>query len=246
MSNRWIEPENWPALADMDVHVWLAHLPSLRARLEELIRFLSLEERERAARFRFEEHRERSQITRGLLRSLLGQYLHRAAGEFCFSYNAHGKPEVKDCGIHFNTSHSGDYAAFAFSRTGAVGVDIEQFREDIIRRDQIAEKHFAPGERAQLRALAEGERSRAFFDLWTRKEAFVKARGDGLFSGLNQFEVSVSEPRVLSVNNVAATNWWMGELPKIENHSGAVVVNAPACSPQFWKCSGRFIAAAQP
>ena len=242
MSDRWIEPDHWPALAEREVHVWLAHVPTLRRRLEEFVQLLSPEERERAARFRFDEHRERSQITRGGLRSLLAQYLGSGARELCFAYNAHGKPEVKSCGIYFNTSHSGDYAAFAFTRAGDVGVDIEKFRGDITRRDQIAERHFAPGERAQLQAIAEAERTRAFFDLWTRKEAFVKARGDGLFSGLNQFEVCLGEPRVISVHSAATTNWWMAALPEIEDYSGAIAVNAPSCSSHFWKYAERFTA----
>ena len=242
MSDRWIEPEDWPALAGDELHVWLAHIPSARPRLSDFVQLLSPEERERAKRFRFDEHRERSQITRGVLRSLLGQYLTCAPQELSFAYNAHGKPEVKDRGVHFNTSHSGDYAAFAFMRTGPVGVDIEKFRDDITRREQIAEKHFAPGERTQLQALAERDRPRAFFDLWTRKEAFVKARGDGLFSGLNQFEVGLGEPRVLSVRAGAATEWWMSALPEIEGYSGAVVANAFSCSPRFWKNAERFAA----
>lgn len=240
MSERWIDPDQWPELQQGEVHVWLAHVPAARARLPEFVQLLSLEEQGRAARFRFDEHRERSQITRGLLRCLLGQYLNSAPGKLSFDYNAHGKPEVKDCGVHFNTSHSGDYAAFAFTRAGAVGVDIEKFRDDITRRDQIAEKHFAPGERAQLQALAEKDRGRAFFDLWTRKEAFVKARGDGLFSGLNQFEVCLGEPRVIGVRGAAATDWWMAVLPEISGYSGALVVNAPSCSPRFWKSAERF------
>jgi len=239
MSEGWIEPEDWPVLSDSEVHVWLAHVPSARARLDEFVQLLSPEERDRAARFRFEEHRERSQITRGLLRSLLGRYLDCAPRDFSFAYNAHGKPEVTGCAIHFNNSHSGDYAAFAFTRVGAVGVDIEQIRDDITRREQIARKHFAPGEQTQLRALNEPECARAFFDLWTRKEAFVKARGDGLFSGLNQFEVLISEPRVVSVRGVAATDWWMAALPKLSGYSGAVVVNSSSCSARFWKWAER-------
>ena len=235
MNDRWIEPESWPALPDDEVHVWLALIPSARTRLNEWVQILSAEEGERAKRFRFDEHRERSQITRGLLRSLLGQYLGRTPQELSFAYNAHGKPEVKNCGVHFNTSHSGDYATFAFTRAGAVGVDIEKLRDDITRRDQIAEKHFAPGERAQLQAVPEQKRPRAFFDLWTRKEAFVKARGDGLFSGLNQFEVCLGEPHVVNISGEAAIDWWMSALPEIEGYSGAVVVNAPSCSPRFWK-----------
>jgi 4'-phosphopantetheinyl transferase len=199
------------------------------------VQLLSSDERERAARFRLEEHRERSQICRGLLRTLLARYTGSAARDLSFAYNAHGKPEIRNAGVHFNTSHSGDFAAFAFARAGAVGVDIEQIRNDPARHEQIGQRYFAPGERQQLQIVEATERSQAFFDLWTRKEAFVKARGDGLFSGLDQFEILLEPSRVLSVGGVPAINWWMAALPEIIGYAGAVVVNTQSCSPRFWK-----------
>jgi 4'-phosphopantetheinyl transferase len=241
MSESWIEPPYWPALMDDEAHVWLGHLPSARARLDDFAKWLSPEERERAARFRLQEHRERSQITRGFLRLLLARYCERDPRDLSFSSNPHGKPEVRDCDVQFNASHSGDYAAFAFTRAGVVGVDIEHIRGDMARRDEIARKHFASGEQKQLESIAESDRHRAFFDLWTCKEAFVKARGDGLFSGLDQFEILLNESRVLSVRGIEAAAWWLKSLPPIAGYSGAVVVNATACSPRFWKCAERFV-----
>jgi 4'-phosphopantetheinyl transferase len=231
----WSEPQTWLAMAENDLHVWLANVPAARAHLAEFMAVLAPEERERAARFRFEQHRERSQIARGMLRLLLARYIEQEAGALRFTYNAHGKPELPGAGVHFNTSHSGDYVVVGFTRTGAVGVDIEQVRGDIARRDEIAQRHFAPGEQAQLSALPERERARAFFDLWTRKEAFVKARGDGLFSGLDQFETLLAEPRVLTVRGAPAADWWMSELPAVADYAGAVVVNAAVCQAHFWK-----------
>jgi 4'-phosphopantetheinyl transferase len=235
MSARWIEPQDWPALALEEVHVWTAYLPSLHACRSGLLELLVPEEHARAAQFRFETHREQWQVTHGLLRFLLGRYLARRPRDVAFALNKHGKPRVPDSDLQFNASHSGDRAAFAFTRAGAVGVDIERIRADVTRRNEIARKYFAPAERDQLASAAEPER--VFFDLWTCKEAFVKARGDGIFSGLDQFEVWLKDPRVLSVRGQPATGWWLARLPEMAGYSGAVVVKVNRCSPRFWKCT---------
>jgi 4'-phosphopantetheinyl transferase len=230
----WHEPAGWPPLARGEVHVWLAHLPDARIVLSDCQAILSSDERERIAKFRTEPLRERGQHTRGLLRQLLARYLGTRPAELAFTYNAHGKPAVAGM-LHFNTSHSGDYVAFAFTHAGEVGIDIEQWRPEMERREAIAGRYFAAGERAALASVPEPERVRAFFDLWTRKEAFVKARGTGLFSGLDQFEVSLAEPRVVSVTNDSAARWWMTALPEVPGYSGALVVEAAECAPRFFR-----------
>jgi 4'-phosphopantetheinyl transferase len=240
MSEEWIHPQPWPALADGEVHVWLAHLPAARASMEQFEKVLSGDERARAEKFHFLEHRERWQMTRGILRLLLARYLDANASEIVFDYGAHGKPHLKDparSALHFNASHSGDYAAFAMTRAGDVGVDIERVHEDMPRSDEIARRYFAPGEQQQLFALPESERARAFFTLWTRKEAFVKARGTGLFSGLDQFEVALDEPRVLCVMgaDTSALSWSMAAFPPIPDYAGALVVCASSCTSRFCK-----------
>jgi 4'-phosphopantetheinyl transferase len=234
----WSEPSVWPILTGNDVDVWLSHLPAARTHIARFDSVLSADEQERSRRFRFAEHRDRWQIARGLLRLLLARYCGAAPADFRFTYNAHGKPEVPGGGVHFNSSHSGEFVALAFTRAGAVGVDIEQMRDDMVRREEIARKYFAPGEQEQLNALPASRRARAFFDFWTRKEAFVKARGEGLFSGLDRFETLLAEPRILSINGAPAAEWWMSALPEIDGYAGAVVVNAPSCVPHFWKWTG--------
>ena len=237
MSHSWTEPPDWPALADNKVHIWLAHLPSARPFLERATGLLSPDEQERIARFRFETHRERSILTRGILRWLLGQYGKIAPERIKFVYGPHGKPALTPGALCFNTSHSGDYAAFAFTHAGDIGVDIEQVRGDVSRREEIARRHFAPGEYEQLLSLPESERTRAFFELWTRKEAFIKARGDGLFSGLQSFEISLRESRVLSVDGKhgTASDWRMIVFPDVADYCGAAVVRTPTAVPRFWK-----------
>jgi 4'-phosphopantetheinyl transferase len=241
MKESWVEPKEWPLLGSDELHCWIAHLPFQRPLIDRAEFALSADERERIGKFRFEAHRERALLTRGILRFLLGAYLGIAPKQIAFVYGPHGKPAVDTPEpLHFNTSHSGDYAAFAFTRLGDVGVDIELIRNDLTRREEIAAKYFAPGEREQLRNVIESQRTHAFFDLWTRKEAFIKARGDGLFSGLDQFEVSLHEPRLLSVNGELsrAGGWQIIALPGIAGYCGAAVVRASRATPCFhnWTC----------
>jgi 4'-phosphopantetheinyl transferase len=238
-----MKPPAQLALEENEAHVWLAHLPTALATLEPFASVLSSDEQARAEKFHFTEHRERWQTTRAILRLLLARYLETKASEITFDYNPHGKPSLKNPvqpDFHFNTSHSGDYAVFAFTRIGPVGVDIECIRNDMTRHEEIACRYFARGEYERLQSLPESERARAFFEYWTRKEAFVKARGDGLFSGLDQFEVSLTEPRVLSIagNPAAAARWRMAALPKVSSYTGALALQAPSCVTQFWEWSG--------
>jgi 4'-phosphopantetheinyl transferase len=239
MTAQWTMPSPTAVLADKEVHVWLAYLPAALMQLEALTSVLSSDERARAEKFHFVEHRARWQATRGILRILLGHYLEVSAKEIAFRYGALGKPallHLASGGLHFNASHSGDYAVFAVTRAGETGVDIECVRPDMARRDEIARRYFAPGEQRELLALPEPERAGAFFTLWTRKEAFVKARGTGLFSGLEKFEIALNEPRVLSVadDDRDAQDWWMAELPSIPGYAGAVVVHTDSCTAKFW------------
>jgi 4'-phosphopantetheinyl transferase len=236
----WIEPTNWPRLERTDLHCWLAHLPSQRALLAEADAVLSADERERIGRFRLEAHRERSLLARALLRWILAAYLRLEPAAIALRYGPQGKPALASSNpLHFNTSHAGDYAAFAVTSLGEVGVDIEVIQSEMPRREEIAARYFAAGEQAALRALPEAERNAAFFELWTRKEAFVKARGDGLFSGLDTFEISLGEPRVLALKGdaAAAREWKLFALPTIHGLSGAAIVKAPAVTPRFWKWS---------
>jgi 4'-phosphopantetheinyl transferase len=242
MNAVWTAPSSWPALPTDEAHVWLAHLPAARTAMAHLTTLLSRDEAQRAQQFRFDQHRERWQFTRAILRSLLGRYLDATPQKITFALGEHGKPRLERPALrdfHFNTSHSGDYAAFAFTRVADIGVDIEQVREDMTRREEIARRYFAPGEWKHLESLPERERARAFFDLWTRKEAFVKARGDGLFSGLDQFEVSLANTSLLRTATGGTIEWSMSALPEVEGYSGAVVVKASSCVLKFYRWHAR-------
>jgi 4'-phosphopantetheinyl transferase len=247
MSDEWMQPQSPPALTEGEVHVWLAHLPTARTALNELSTLLKPDEVARSEQFRTDLLRERWQLTRAILRSLLAQYSGVNPQKIAFQLGAHGKPALAtafgQAGLHFNTSHSGDYAAFGLTRLGDIGVDIEQVNRERPRHEGIARRFFSPDEVAQLESVPESDQVQAFFSLWTRKEAFVKARGDGVASGLDQFTVSLTEPRILDIANGNASQWSLSVLPTIDGYAGAMVVKAKACRPRFWNWTTSQLAA---
>jgi 4'-phosphopantetheinyl transferase len=197
-SDVWPEPRGALTLSHGEVHVWRASLdqpPGVAARLRLT---LSEDERGRAARFHFERDRVRFVIARAALRAVLSRYLDVPPGNLRFSYGAHGKPSLSPefaagpAGgrLEFNVSHSHTLALVAVARGRALGVDIERLRADADER-RIAERFFSAQEVATLCALPDAQQPRAFFDCWTRKEAYIKARGEGLSFPLEEFDVSL-------------------------------------------------------
>lgn len=172
-----------------ELHVWRASLDRSAAVTAALEAVLAADECERAARFYRDRHRARYVVGRGLLRVLLGRYLGVPAQEIEFAYGEHGKPFLGRPGPWFNLAHSGGEAVFAFSSGAEVGVDIEL--DDDRSHGRVAERFFSPAEIRTLRSLPSSLQPRAFLRCWTRKEAFIKARGDGLSLALDSFDVTL-------------------------------------------------------
>lgn len=190
-----------------EVHVWRASLqrpPQVLARMRGL---LAGDEQERAERFRFERDRSRYIVGRALLRELLGRYLSIAPEELEFEYGEFGKPALRS-GPWFNLSHSGSLALYAFSNDSEIGVDIE-LDDAGFSSERIAERFFSPPEVSVLRALPPDAQPSAFLACWTRKEAFIKARGDGLSLALDSFDVTLSPDVPAALVRTA----WCGEEP---------------------------------
>ncbi len=186
------------SLSSNEVHVWRFGLSKPDEAILDYYELLSSEERARAERFHFSEHSKRYIVGRGTLRMLLARYANQAPAELRFEYTDHGKPLLRDSPIRFNLSHSDNLALFAVTLGRDIGVDIERIRrsDDLLT---LADYCFAPEERSALRALTPQQRAQAFFRCWTRKEAYIKARGDGLSLDLHTFAVSLGpgEPAAL-------------------------------------------------
>ena len=216
------------AVADpriIDIWLWRLSLPA--SALERLWRNLSPEERAKAVRFAARLHREQYVAGRGCLREILGRYLHRPPHSVSIHCNAFGKPRLGNgsaSALHFNLSHSGDFAALAVSPAFDVGIDIEEMRP---LEEPIADRFFSPVEAGALRHISSERSVRAFYRCWTSKEAFVKAHGVGLSLPLDSFDVSVDPdrpPALLSLagDRSAARQWSFLALDLPDGLSGTV------------------------
>jgi 4'-phosphopantetheinyl transferase len=203
-------------LPDNEVHVWEASLDRPREVVQGFRTLLTAGERERADRFRFERDRDRYVVGRGQLRSLLAAYQGVRPTELRFEYGEFEKPALAGADLHFNLAHSGDVVLFAFTRAGEVGVDVE-LEATRPRDERLAERFFSPAEVATFRSLPRSERPRAFLRCWTRKEAFLKARGDGLQLALDTFDVSLAPGQPVAVmrtewSRTEPTEWSLSDL----------------------------------
>jgi 4'-phosphopantetheinyl transferase len=187
----WRSPPERLALDCDEVHAWRATLDQPPSQIQSLLLNLATDEQTRAERFHFARDRARFIVARGVLRAILGHYLNREPECLSFCYGSHGKPALagqSDRGaIRFNVSHSHGVALYAFTRGREVGIDIERIRFDLAVAE-IADRFFSRREIAILRTLPAALQHQAFFRCWTRKEAYIKARGEGLSLPLNQFD----------------------------------------------------------
>jgi 4'-phosphopantetheinyl transferase len=226
----WGDPPRDLKLGVDQVHVWSAHLddnPSLLPRLEAT---LTGDELARADRFVFETDRKRFVLARGMLRELLGTYLLIAPTEIRLRYGIHGKPAVDaptgGSLLEFNLSHSNNIAVYAFSWGRELGIDVEQFRPDIARAE-IARRYFSMREIAELNALPPELRTEGFFLCWTRKEAYIKAKGEGLHIPLDSFDVSLSPGQPVTLSSRDEADWGIKSfLPfsQFQDYAAALVV----------------------
>jgi 4'-phosphopantetheinyl transferase len=199
-----------------EVHVWAGSLGCPGPVVQRLRALLSEDEQARADRYRFERDRSRYVVGRAQLRCLLSRYLTVAPAELHFEYGAYDKPALTGCKLRFNLAHSGPVVLYALTCAGEVGVDVE-LEGTNLAGERLAERFFSATEVASLRSLPRSERPRAFLRCWTRKEAFVKARGDGLQLALDSFDVSLAPGQPVAVMRTGwsksePTEWRLSDL----------------------------------
>lgn len=235
----WLNPADNLILNEEEAHVWRADLELDECFQSSFLKFLSPDEKKRASRFRFARDNRNFIVARGILRSLIGKYLKINPAEISFHYSEFGKPCIADNhSLQFNISHSQNIALFAFTKKLNVGVDVEFVNPDIEVKD-IAAKFFSPNEVMNLLSLPEKEQTLGFFNCWTRKEAFIKAVGEGLSFPLDKFEVSLEPDKPAKL---LATDWEPKAVSKWSIHSmspgtkfvGSLVIEGQVNQVKFW------------
>lgn len=222
------------------VHVWRAHVPSSLHYLAILARTLSTEERARAQRFYREEDRNRFIVARGALRRLLGRYLELEAKDVAFVYGPYGKPDIdrvqNNERVSFSLSHSHTWVACAFAREHRIGIDIE-YTTAVSRHDALVDQVLSESERRLFERLTEQDRATAFLDIWTRKEAYLKAIGTGLATAPTSIEIALDRDRAPPLMETAAgpdpAQWSIRDIRLAGAYSGAVAIDGQDFSYSF-------------
>jgi len=198
--SKWYTPgsltylNNLAMLNENEVHIWLNYLNVHEARIKHLYPLLSDVERERSERFKFYKHRKAFIASHGFLHSVLAYYIDCDADEIEFTQGEFGKPSLiqqqNPHNIQFNLSHSNNIAMLAVCKQHSLGIDVE-YAERKTDWAGISKRFFTKNEQQQLFSLKEDEQKKAFFQIWTRKEAHMKVTAKGLYLSPTEFEVSV-------------------------------------------------------
>jgi 4'-phosphopantetheinyl transferase len=225
----------WQQIGD-EIHVWHAALDREEHAFARLEATLSMEEKARADRFHFVNDRNRFVVARGLLRELLGGYLHQAPASLEFSYGQHGKPSISggnvSSGLCFNLSHSSGLVVYAIAKERNLGVDVEHVRAGSTGED-IAKRYFSTQEVSDLLTLPPDQRVEGFFHCWTRKEAYLKATGMGLQIPLDSFAVNLLPGKPAQFLGGVEPRWHMAAHRPVEDYVAAVVYDGAPCSIKY-------------
>ena len=232
----WLSPSSPLRLDHNEVHVWRASLNTSSKELNKFEATLTEEERSRAARFIVERDQVHYIAAHGILRKLIGAYLQRGPASLRFVQGPQGKPSLRDDSdlpISFNLSHSHGIAVFAIAHDREVGIDTEFMRADVAG-PRIAERYFSSQELSELHNLQEEQRTEGFFLCWTRKEAYVKAQGQGLQIPLSSFAVSLIPGAAATLHSDDDSRWDIESFSPHPGYVGAVVAEGKDWSARYF------------
>ena len=219
--------------------VWHWPLDVSALDVADLKKVLSPDEMERAERYRFDQHRNEFILTRAVLRIVLASYTAQSPESLSFDYSAQGKPALKNGppDLRFNVSHTEGLAVLALVREREIGVDAEKIRAQPDAQ-KLAKRFFSAREQLFLGKLSGDELQRAFFRCWTRKEAYIKAKGEGLSIPLHAFDVSLEEDQPAALvgtrpDPTEAGRWTLYDLSVGQGYAAALTVaNVPTMQPR--------------
>lgn len=237
----WHLPPKQISVSRNEVHIWRAFLDLPAMQVEQLAQTLSPDELVRAERFYFERDKHRFIVARALLRITLGSYLGVQPWELQFCYGYRGKPALATIhaksGLRFNVSHSQDLAVYAVSCDRELGIDVE-FIRPINEAEQIAKRYFSARENASFQSLAPSEKQAGFFYHWTRKEAYLKAEGEGLSADSDRFDASVAteEQNMSNSGNSSRDRWFLQGFTPAPNYIATVAVEGKGWDLAYWQC----------
>jgi len=240
----WSAPPERPALEEGEVHVWRASLSLDPDETGPLFEVLTDLERERAGRFRFGSDRARYIATRGCLRRILATYTDTPPERLAFVYGPQGKPglaaPLRPSAIDFNVSHSGEIALLAFAPGRRIGVDVEIVRPLAADDERLSSLWLSETEWCELAAMDLESRTRAFYSAWTRKEAYLKARGEGLSLAPDRVLLAVAGelPQAdfeSAFEEAANDRWSLNELGVGPDYAAALAVEGHGWRLSCWQ-----------
>ncbi|YAI81660.1 MAG: 4'-phosphopantetheinyl transferase family protein [cyanobacterium endosymbiont of Rhopalodia sterrenbergii] len=240
----WLKSPNSLTLSPSDIHLWKQHLKVSDLEVNRFFAILDQEERIKAEKFSFKEHQRRFIVARGTLKTILSRYLNIPASKIGFTYSSRGKPRLTNKlggnklggnKLQFNLSHSYELAIYGVTCNNVIGVDLEYIRP-MSGAKKLAKRFFCSQEYNHISLLTSPELEKTFFKLWTAKEAYLKATGEGISGGLDQVEVSLdSFPKLLKLpKNQSLLNWTTSFLIPHPNYQGAVVFHTNKWKLSYW------------
>ena len=242
LSATWLSPPEHLSFLPNTVDVWRRIVDCSKTSLQDLWSILSQDERDRALRFKFSHHRDRYIAARGILRRTLGTYLLVEPQTLSFSLGPRGKPYLDNQNAvfcKFNVAHSHDLALYAISQDQEVGIDVESHRKNIDYQRMIP-RILTENEASQFWALPRGDQQNAFFSCWTKKEAYLKARGSGLGFPLKHITVGIPTNQATELlqvqgDSAEAARWSLKELLPGPGYSAAVVAAGSEWDVRCWE-----------
>jgi len=238
--NTWQETPETLSLSEDHIDVWLCDLKQLSGEINNFYSTLSDDECNRADKLKVEDKRQQYIITRGVLRQRLSLVTNIKPEDFMFKILEHGKPVLANnyqcADITFNVSHSYDLALIAISQKHHLGIDIEKINHES-KHDQLVTRFFSKAEQTEFQTIAEANKARAFCACWTRKEAFIKAIGDGVSYGLDKFDVTVDPDRQtpeINLHKPSEGIWSATNLPINNEYMACLVSDRDSLSVRCW------------